>query len=140
MITYKFVKGKDVPAEARELSRGDDGLMQGWYDRERDHMVAMLAYDGTRLVGWCAAVRIIEYFFVFFDRYSDDVKISTFVHDEYRRQGIGKRLLERTTRAVRLANPRAVIRYGAPEDAEFFNKTYDTTINAHGLTPDKYYA
>ncbi len=140
MFRLKFMKGTKVPQEARYLTRGENGLMQYWYDSRKEHMVATLAYQDGELIGWCCAVRVQSIVGFFFHTYTGEVEISTYVRREFRKAGVGKRLLERTTRALRLIEPRTIVRYGAPlEDAAFFNKTYATTITESGLSPDRYF-
>jgi L-amino acid N-acyltransferase YncA len=140
MITTKFVNGTEIPSEARALTRGTIGSMQGLYDRERRHLVATLIYDGSQLIGWCCARKVRKFFFLFFETYTDEVEIHTFIHSDHRQKGLGKRILKETLSKIHAMNPKVCVRYGAPqEDADFFNKTYKENIKASGLEADRYF-
>jgi len=139
MLKLRTVRGIDVPIEAERLTRGDAGLMLSWLREQREHMVAVLLYRDDTLIGWCAAIRMQtkEHWFWGPARYTETVKISTFVDPRYRGKGFAKRLLSKMAWVLHIADPKTVVQYGAPQDdAGFFNKTYEKTIAEQGLKPD----
>jgi GNAT superfamily N-acetyltransferase len=134
MVKYKVVRGKDIPKEARALSRGNDGLMESWYDKHRDDLFATLLLRKGKLIGWCAVKK--TYILGFETR---NFEIGTFVQPYYRGKGYGKRLLDRTLSFLKVVQPNAKILYGAPSDHGYFNEVYSKTISSKQLQPDKYY-
>lgn len=135
MFKMKQVRGTEVPIAARELTRGESGLMMHWYDNEKEHMIATLLYHNKTLIGWCCAIRVR-----FLGHYTKTVEISTFVHKKYRGKGLAKKLLAKTVWMLRMIDPKTIVRYGAPQDdADYFNKTYDATIIKGSLRPKRYF-
>jgi len=135
MYKYKTVRGCDVPEEAKELTRGDEGCMKPWLETKRDHMVAVLLYQNDKLIGWCCAVRT-----TFLGHYTKNVEIGTYMHPKYRNKGFGRKLLDKMLWMLRMVDPKTIVRYGAPtDDAGFFNKTYEATIEKRGLRAKRYF-
>lgn len=134
MLKFKTVRGVDVPEEAKRLTRGKNGMMADWLDKEKENMVATLVYRKGKLIGWCAAIRT-KFLWI----HSKSVEIGTFVQPMYRGKGIGKKLLDRTLWILRLADPQTVVKYGAPNDSRYFNKTYQKAILGGGLRPKRYF-
>lgn len=134
MMRYKHVNGFKVPKRAYSLTRGENGVMSDWLDKERDKMIATLLYRKGTLIGWCAVVRVYWWIFP-----TKRFKISTYVDESLRGRGLGKKLLTRTLELVDTIEPEARILYGTPDDHDYFNRTYKRLISQRKLKPVRFW-
>jgi GNAT superfamily N-acetyltransferase len=129
-MIVKMHKHLGIPEECSNLVL-PNGTMQFWFSKEREDMVAAVAYNGrNEPVAWCAYVPVKVDFFTGY-------KIGVFVKHEYRRQRIGVEVLRAALSYLRLKSPKgSPVLYGVGHNRDkSFEKTYAREIEAAGLSP-----
>ncbi len=132
-----ILTGDYIPAQLEELTLKDDGVMADWIKKDKKNLVAIVAYEKTVPIAWFGFTKADTFMGVFG---RDDIKVSVFVHEDYRGKKIARDLIRQGLELIRQINSKARILYGAAEPHLYFNEIYKREILKAGLKARRYYA
>lgn len=124
---FAYRTGNELSDDLYDLTL-NTGLMQYWLENEREMMHAIVYEKDGVYYGWCAYVFIGP----------NMVKIGTFVADDARGTGLGRKLLNMALTKLASTHKGCTVRYGGSKFAKF-DRIYKDEIVKAKLNPDKYY-